>query len=116
MEIGCIKELKVAEYRVGLTPDNVRDFVARQHRVMVETHAGDAPAFPIRNIRLLELLSYQLARDIWANSDMIIKVKEPLEPEYGQLREGQICIPTYILRQSNPDRGDAEKQMHWRCL
>lgn len=113
MEIGCVKELKVAEYRVGLTPDNVRDFVARQHRVMVETHAGDGSGFSDPEYQAAGAVIVPTAKDIWANSDMIIKVKEPLEPEYGQLREGQILY-TYLHLAANQTLTEA--MLKSRCI
>lgn len=100
MKIGCVKELKVEEYRVGITPDNVNDFVAHHHRVMIETHAGDGSDFSDAAYQAAGAVIVPTAGDIWANSEMIIKVKEPLEPEYGQMREGQILY-TYLHLAAN---------------
>lgn len=51
MNIGCVKEIKPQEYRVGMTPDNAHDFVAHHHTVMIEAGAVKAPASPTKRTR-----------------------------------------------------------------
>ena len=74
MKIGCVKELKVEEYRVGITPDNVSDFIIHHHRVMIESHAGDGSGFSDAAYQAAGAVIVPTANDIWANCEMIIKV------------------------------------------
>ncbi len=100
MKIGCVKEIKVQEYRVGITPDNVSDFIAQHHSVMIETRAGDGSGFSDAMYQAAGAVIVPNANEIWAASEMIIKVKEPLEPEYQHMREGQILY-TYLHLAAN---------------
>ncbi len=100
MNIGCVKESKVEEYRVGMTPDNVSEFVARQHHIMVEAGAGEGSGFSDSEYRNAGAEIVQKAADVWARSEMIIKVKEPLEAEYTLMRDGQILY-TYLHLAAN---------------
>ncbi len=95
MLIGVPKEIKVHEYRVGLTPDSVREFVAHGHKVIVETEAGagiggtdDAYVAAGADIAAD-------AKDVFGTADLIVKVKEPLTAERRMLREGQTLF-TYL--------------------
>ncbi|SFN60685.1 L-alanine dehydrogenase [Bradyrhizobium sp. Ghvi] len=95
MKVGVPKEIKAHEYRVGLTPGAVREYVAAGHRVMIETNAGagiGATDDDYRNVGGTILTS---AADVFASSEMIVKVKEPQPSEWGQLRENQILF-TYL--------------------
>lgn len=100
MKIGCVKELKVEEYRVGITPDNVSDLIAHHHHVMIETHAGEGSGFTDAMYQAAGADIRPTSTEIWATSKMIIKVKEPLESEYQQMREGQILY-TYLHLAAN---------------
>lgn len=94
MIIGCPKEIKTNEYRVGITPDNVRDYLRHGHSVLIEEGAGLGSAFTDQEY--LDAGAQLVDTDmVWAKADMIIKVKEPLAPEYPRMREGQI-IYTYL--------------------
>ena len=95
MRVGCPKEIKNHEYRVGLTPDAVRDYVAHGHDVLVETSAGagigaDDASYSAAGARIVAS-----AQEIFSKCDMIVKVKEPQPEEWEQLREGQILY-TYL--------------------
>ena len=94
MIVGVPKEIKTDEYRVSMTPAGVHDLVARGHKVLLEDLAGEGSG--ITNQNYLEqgakIVSHQ---EIFAQSEMIIKVKEPLPEEYSLLREGQILY-TYL--------------------
>ena len=94
MIIGVPKEIKTGEYRVSMTPAGVHDLVIRGHKVLLEDLAGEGSG--ITNQDYLEqgakIVSHQ---EIFAQSEMIIKVKEPLPEEYSLLREGQILY-TYL--------------------
>lgn len=95
MIIGLPKEIKDNEYRVGLTPAGVRALTDSAHTVIVEQSAGEGSGF---DDALYQKAGAQLiasADDVWAQSDMIVKVKEPIEPEYKRMREGQLLF-TYL--------------------
>jgi len=90
MKIGVPKEIKNHEYRVGLTPGSVREYVANGHDVYVETGCGtgigaDDAAYEAAGAKVLKT-----AAEVFAIADMIVKVKEPQPSEWVQLREGQI--------------------------
>ena len=95
MIVGCVKEIKKHEYRVGLTPDNVRDYVARGHAVMMERDAGAGSSFTNEEYSAAGAMVVDSAADVWAKAEMIVKVKEPLEQEYPLMRKGQILY-TYL--------------------
>ena len=94
MIVGVPKEIKTDEYRVSMTPAGVHDLVARGHKVLLEDLAGEGSGITNQNYleQGAEIVSHQ---EIFAKSDMIVKVKEPLPEEYGLLREGQILY-TYL--------------------
>jgi alanine dehydrogenase len=94
MIVGIPKEIKTDEYRVSMTPAGVHDLVTRGHKVLLEDHAGEGSGITNQDYldQGAEIVSRQ---DIFAMSEMIIKVKEPLPEEYGLLREGQILY-TYL--------------------
>lgn len=94
MVIGIPTELKSDEYRVGLTPAGVRELAARGHSVIVEAGAGAGSAFSDEHYRTAGA-SLASAEDVWASADLILKVKEPLPEEFGQLRGGQVLF-TYL--------------------
>jgi alanine dehydrogenase len=94
MRIGVAKEIKQDEYRVALTPAGAGELRQRGHEVVVESGAGVGSTFPDAEY---EAVGAQVAtvEDVWASSDMVLKVKEPLPAEYGRLRDGQILF-TYL--------------------
>lgn len=100
MKIGCVKEIKNHEYRVGMTPDNVEEYVRHSHQVFVETNAGEGSGFSNEDYVKAGAAIIGKAEDVWKNCDMIVKVKEPLEEEYGLIREGQILY-TYLHLAAN---------------
>jgi len=95
MKIGTVKEIKTHEYRVGLTPSNVRDYIANGHDVYVQKGAGDGASFSSEEYAAAGAKILDTAQEVWATCDMIVKVKEPLQDEYPLMREGQI-IYTYL--------------------
>ena len=101
MNIGTTKELKNHEYRVGLTPDNVADYVRAGHTVYVETHAGEGAGFADADYAAAGAILCDTPREVFAKADMIVKVKEPEECEYDYFREGQILF-TYLHLAPNP--------------
>src|SRR5260370_16816259 len=83
---GVAKEMKVHEYRVGLTPGAVREYVAHGHSVVVETSAGAGIGASDEVYRKAGAGIADSAAEIFANADMIVKVKEPQPREWPQLR------------------------------
>jgi alanine dehydrogenase len=94
MQIGVVKEIKPDEYRVALTPAGARELRLRGHDVLVETGAGLGSAFPDADYESVGA-RIASAEDVWAQSDLVLKVKEPVPAEYGRLREGLVLF-TYL--------------------
>jgi alanine dehydrogenase len=103
MRVGCPKEIKNHEYRVGLTPGSVREYVAHGHEVLVETGAGAGIGADDNAYRTAGAVIAKTADDIFAKSDMIVKVKEPQPKEWTRLREGQILY-TYLHLAPDPQQ------------
>ena len=95
MKIGCVKEIKKQEYRVGMTPDNVRSYVNAGHTVYIETGAGEGSGFKDGEYSAAGALLCGSAEEVWEKSDMVIKVKEPLPEEYQYFRE-DLVLYTYF--------------------
>ena len=94
MKIGVVKEIKSDEYRVALTPAGARELVGRGHDVLVESGAGVGSAFADEAYTAVGA-STGSGEQVWADSELLLKVKEPLPEEYGLLHEGQILF-TYL--------------------
>ena len=105
MLIGVPKETKIHEYRVGLIPGNVRELVAHGHRVVVETGAGAAIGMTDAHYEEAGASIAASAAAVFAEAEMIVKVKEPLVPERAMLREGQILF-TYLHLAPDPEQTD----------
>jgi alanine dehydrogenase len=95
MIIGVPKEIKDNENRVSVTPGGVSEYVANGHTVLVEQSAGAGSGFTDDEYLAAGAELVQSHEDVFARSEMIIKVKEPIAPEYPILREGQILY-TYL--------------------
>lgn len=95
MIIGCVKEIKKLEFRVGLTPGSVNEYVRHGHKVFIETNAGLNSGFPDEDYVRAGAKILDTAKEVWDKSDMIVKVKEPLAEEYQYFREGLILY-TYL--------------------
>src|SRR5215217_9371253 len=95
MIVGLPKEIKDNEYRVGLTPAGVRALNDAGHDVRVETNAGAGSGFEDSLYERAGAAIVDSADDIWATAEMIVKVKEPIAPEYPRMREGQLLF-TYL--------------------
>ena len=106
MIIGLPKEIKSFEFRVGLVPSNVSDYVAAGHTALVEAGAGLGSGFADQEYIDAGAEILENAADVWAKADMIVKVKEPLECEYKYFREGLI-IYTYLHLADNKPLTDA---------
>ena len=90
MLIGVPKEIKVHEYRVGLTPESAAELVRAGHEVFLETKAGEGIGAPDKVYEKVGVKILADADAVFAESEMIVKVKEPLPEEYPLLRAGQI--------------------------
>jgi alanine dehydrogenase len=94
MRIGVAKEIKPQEYRVALTPAGARELVQRGHEVLVETGAGIGSAFTDEAYERAGA-SVVSVDEAWAGSELMLKVKEPIEAEYDRLRPG-LTLFTYL--------------------
>jgi len=106
MVIGLVKEIKVHEYRVGLTPENVATYVAHGHTLIVEKGAGEGAGF---EDGAYEAAGARIEADkhaLFDASDMIVKVKEPLPEEYDYFKKGQILF-TYLHLAADPAQAKA---------
>ena len=95
MIIGVPKEIKHNENRVAVTPAGVREMVARGHEVYVQTTAGNGSGFSDDEYRAAGAKMLPTIEDVYAIAEMIVKVKEPIRPEYGLIRKGQLLF-TYF--------------------
>lgn len=95
MDIGVPKEIKDNEYRVGLVPAGVKALVDEGHHVFVERAAGEGSGINDREYASAGAEIVREPSEVWARGEMIIKVKEPIQSEYGLMREGQILF-TYL--------------------
>ena len=103
MKIGCPKEIKPQEFRVGLTPNAAREAVVHGHEVLVETGAGAGAGFPDADYLAAGARIVDTAAEVFATADMIVKVKEPQPIERKRLREGQILF-TYLHLAPDPEQ------------
>ena len=103
MLVGVPKEIKVHEYRVGLTPDSVREFVVHGHKVLVETKAGAGIGRSDEDYRVAGAQIAGDAKEVFERAEMIVKVKEPQAPERRMLRDGQILF-TYLHLAPDPEQ------------
>ena len=94
MIIGCPKEIKKHEYRVGLTPHCVREYIRKGHRVLLETGAGVDSGFEDKEYADAGAIIVPAAEQAW-DADIVVKVKEPLAEEYRFFRKGLILY-TYL--------------------
>ena len=94
MKIGVVKEIKADEYRVALTPAGARELVQRGHDVLVEAGAGEGSAFTDAHYAMVGA-QVQSVDDVWAEAELLLKVKEPIPEEYPRVRAGQILF-TYL--------------------
>ena len=106
MRIGCPKEIKNHEYRVGLTPASVREFTARGHEVLVQSGAGAAIGLHDEQYAAAGATLVKDAAEVFARAEMVVKVKEPQPQECAMLREGQILY-TYLHLAPDPEQTSA---------
>ncbi|MDO9459257.1 MAG: alanine dehydrogenase [Alphaproteobacteria bacterium] len=106
MLLGVPAEIKVHEYRVGMTPSSVRELTHHGHRVLIQTGAGASIGLNDEHYRLAGAEISASAADIFARADMIVKVKEPQASECAMLREGQTLF-TYLHLAADTTQADA---------
>jgi alanine dehydrogenase len=94
MKVGVAKEIKQDEYRVALTPAGARELVRGGHDVLVEAGAGEGSSFSDDAYRAVGA-TLGSAEDVWSDAELLLKVKEPLPPEYPLLHEGLVLF-TYL--------------------
>jgi alanine dehydrogenase len=95
MIVGCLKEIKTHEYRVGMTPSDAKSYSTRGHKVLIQKDAGAAAGFDDSEYLKAGAEIINEREKIYAQSDMIVKVKEPLPEEYPLFKENQILY-TYL--------------------
>lgn len=94
MKIGCVKEIKTQEYRVGLSPENVWTLTQDGHEVWIESSAGLGSGYPDEDYRKAGA-QIKSQEEVWKSVDLLIKVKEPLEKEYVFFRK-DLLLFTYL--------------------
>jgi len=103
MIIGCPKEIKPQEFRVGMTPNAAGEAVARGHKVVIETLGGIGAGFTDEDYVAHGAEILGTAAEVFKTADMIVKVKEPQAGERKMLREGQLLF-TYLHLAPDPDQ------------
>ncbi|AXX96852.1 alanine dehydrogenase [Profundibacter amoris] len=103
MIIGCPKEIKPQEFRVGMTPIAAHEAVAHGHKVVIETQAGVGAGFPDEDYIAAGAEILGTAAEVFKTADMIVKVKEPQAIERKMLREGQVLF-TYLHLAPDPEQ------------
>lgn len=103
MRTGTVREIKNHEYRVGLTPESVRELVSHGHEVWVETGAGLGIGATDRDYEIAGATIKPTATEVFTGCELIVKVKEPLQPERALLREGQVLY-TYLHLAPDPEQ------------
>jgi len=105
MKIGVPKEIKNLEFRVGLTPGAIRELVAQGHEVLVETRAGAGIGYDDQAYRAAGAVVVDAAETVFAQAELIVKVKEPQPVECRRLREGQVLF-TYLHLAPDPQQAE----------
>jgi alanine dehydrogenase len=95
MKVGVPKELKNHEYRVAITPAGVHELSRAGHQVFIEQGAGTGSAIPDADFVAAGATILPAADDVWATSELVLKVKEPVPEEYHRMRKGQVLF-TYL--------------------
>ena len=102
MIVGVPKEIKTAENRVALVPAGVEALVADGHTVLVEQGAGAGSGFADDAYRSAGATPVPAAAEVWQRADMILKVKEPIEPEWPRMRRSQVVFTYFHFAASEP--------------
>jgi alanine dehydrogenase len=102
MIIGCPSEIKVKEHRIAIVPASAKALIASGHQVLIQKNAGVGSGVDDAEYQSVGCQIIETAKEIWENSQMIVKVKEPLESELRFLRPGQILF-TFLHLAAEPD-------------
>ncbi len=102
MIVGVTKEIKDHEYRVGLTPAGAGELAEAGHTVLVETEAGEGSGLSDDQYEAAGAVARSDAASVFAEADLVVKIKEPLPQEYDYLREGQALF-TFLHLAPNPE-------------
>lgn len=113
MIIGVPKEIKPDENRVAMVPSGVHILVQHGHTVLIETQAGAGSGYSDEDYLAVGAEIVQTAEEVYSNANMIVKVKEPIEPEYSLIREGQIVFTFFHFAAS---RELTEAIMRTKCI
>ena len=113
MIIGTVREIKVDENRVGLTPGGCEVLVKAGHKVIVESGAGAGSGFTDEQYSHAGAAVVAHAADVWTAVEMLVKVKEPLEPEWPMIRRGQVVFTYFHFA---ADRELTEKILKTGCI
>jgi alanine dehydrogenase len=106
VKVGVPKEVKNHEYRVAITPSGVHELVRNGHEVLIEQGAGDGSLLPDDEFVAAGARIVPTADDVWADAEMVLKVKEPVAEEYHRMRRGQVLF-TYLHLAASTDCTDA---------
>ena len=115
MKVGIPKEIKNNENRVGMTPAGVAELVKNGHEVFVQHTAGEGSGFPDEQYTAVGAKILPTIEDVYATADMIVKVKEPIKPEYKLIRKGQLLF-TYFHFASDEELTKAMIESGSVCL
>ncbi|HEX4562926.1 MAG TPA: alanine dehydrogenase [Solirubrobacteraceae bacterium] len=115
MKIGVPTEIKPDEYRVAITPAGVRELTARGHEVLVQAGAGEGSAMPDVQFLAQGARMVPDAESVFAEAELVLKVKEPQLPEVAMLREGQTLF-TYLHLAAEPELTRALQRSGATCI
>jgi alanine dehydrogenase len=102
MRVGIPAEIKNNEFRVAITPAGVAELVHRGHEVLIQAGAGEGSAIADADFKRAGAQMINSVDEVWQEADLLLKVKEPIEPEYERLREGQTLFTYLHLAASKP--------------
>jgi alanine dehydrogenase len=102
VKVGVPREVKNHEYRVAITPAGVHEFVRNDHEVFIESEAGLGSSISDQEFRSAGATILPSADEVWAEGDLILKVKEPIAEEYHRMRKGQVLFTYLHLAASKP--------------
>ena len=102
MRVGIPTEIKNNEFRVAITPAGVAELVHRGHEVLIQAGAGQGSAISDADFKRAGAQMINSVDEVWAEADLLLKVKEPIEPEYRRMRKGQTLFTYLHLAASKP--------------
>jgi alanine dehydrogenase len=102
MRVGVPTEIKNNEFRVAITPAGVAELVHRGHEVLIQAGAGEGSAISDADFKRAGAQMINNVDEVWEEAELLLKVKEPIEPEYNRMREGQTLFTYLHLAASKP--------------